>query len=176
MDTNSLNLNAVWKYMIIVITALFVGTCTLSCSTEVKPDIPSIAAEYYKTYQQRADFERFLRFYDEDMVLEDIVFGERIEGKRGFAEFFDWDNPLFSKKDSVALVIEKQVIQGFEVVTQGYFTPFKWGDTEVGNMYFTTLLTFNKEGKIIRHVDWINYPNNLINYDKRKDSNAWIQD
>ena len=155
---------------------LFLGIFAFSCSTKTKPDISSIAAEYYKTYQQRSDFESFLSFYDENMVLEDIIFGERIEGKASFAEFFDWENPLFTSKDSVALVIERQTIAGYEVVTQGYFTPFSWGDIDVGNMHFTTLLTFNTEGKIIRHVDWINYPNHLINYDKRKDSNSWITD
>ncbi|MDX1314187.1 MAG: nuclear transport factor 2 family protein [Eudoraea sp.] len=160
----------------ISIAAVFLGLFFISCSSKNEPDIPSIAKEFYKTYQERADFEGFLNFYDNNMVLEDVIFGERKVGKEAFAEFFDWDNELFTKKDSLALIIEKQVIEGNEVVTQGYFTPFSWGDTEVGNMHFTTILTFNEEGKIIRHVDWINYPNTLINYEKRKDSNSWIED
>ncbi len=63
---------------------LFLVIIALSCSTKTKSDISSITAEYYKTYQQRSDFDSFLSFYDENMVLEDIIFGERIEGKARF--------------------------------------------------------------------------------------------
>lgn len=72
------------------------------------------------------------------------------------------------------MVIENQIIDGYEVVTQGHFTPFQWDSIEVGPMQFTTILTFNEQGKIIRHIDWINYPSYLIDYQKRKDSNSWI--
>ena len=175
MGKSCYNLKAEIKHRVFIsIASLVLGLATLSCSSETEPDIASIVTSYYKTYEERKDFEAFLDYYDEDMVLEDIIFGERIEGKAAFAEFFDWENPLFTAKDTVALVVERQLIQGYEVVTQGYFTPFSWGDIIVGNMYFTTLLTFNKQGKIIRHVDWINYPNSLINYDEREDSNTWI--
>ena len=174
MGKNCYNLK-IGGYKLIVFGAILSFLLlTFSCSSNTEPDIEAIVSNYYKTYGKRTDFKAFLDFYDEDMVLEDIIFGERVEGKEGFAEFLDWENPLFTKKDSVVLVVEQQVIQGYEVVTQGYFTPFRWGDISVGNMHFTTFLTFNKEGKIIRHVDWINYPNTLINYDKRKDSNTWI--
>ncbi len=43
-------------------------------------------------------------------------------------------------------------------------------------MHFTTLLTVNEAGQIIRQVDWINYPASLVNYNERNNSNEWIQD
>ena len=150
--------------------SLFLNSCT---STE--PDISDTTKEYYSTYQERSDFDKFLNFYDENMVLEDIMLGERMVGKAAFASFFDWNNPKFQKLEAIALFVEQQIIQGKHVVTQGYFTSFKWGDTEVGTMYFTTILTFNDNGKIIKHVDWINYPNELVDYRNRKDSNSWIK-
>ncbi len=147
----------------------------LFACTSAERDISDITADYYRTYEERSDFDTFLSFYDKDMVLEDIMLGERIIGRDSFALFFDWNNPKFAKKESTALRVEKQIIQGKQVVTQGYFTPFRWGETEVSAMYFTTILTFNEKGKIIRHVDWINYPNNLLDYDNRKDANLWIK-
>lgn len=116
----------------------------------------------------------FLDFYDENMVLEDMVSGDRKVGKEEFAEFFNWDHPSFMLLDSVSMVIENQIIDGYEVVTQGHFTPFKWDSTRVDAMHFTSILTFNQKGKIIKQVDWINYPSYLIDYQKRKDSNSWI--
>ena len=108
------------------------------------------------------------------MVLEDVIYGERIIGKKQFAEFFDWNHPNFKLLDTVAMVIQNQVIDDNQAVTQGYFTPFQWDTIKVAPMKFTTILTFNTEGKIIKHVDWINYPSNLIDYQNRKDSNSWI--
>ncbi len=137
-------------------------------------DLKTIIKAYYESYKSRDNFERFLSFYDQDMVLEDMITGDRKVGKKAFAAFFDWNNPNFKLLEPTALVIENQVFDSNQVVTQGYFNSFKWGEHRFGPMFFTTILTFNEEGKIIKHVDWINYPNELLDYQKRKDSNNWI--
>lgn len=139
-----------------------------------KNDIKPIVEAYYKSFQERSNFERFLSFYDEDIVLEDIINGDSIVGKKAFSDFFDWNNPNFKLLESNSLIIKNQVIEGNRAVTQGYFTPFQWGERTFGPMHFTTILTFNQKGKIVKHVDWINYPSTLVDYTKRKDSNSWI--
>ena len=148
----------------------------LLCSCQQKENllIQEKTKEYYRTYQERSDFQKFLSFYDDHVVMEDIILGERKNGKKEFADFFDWSNPDFSKTDSLALIITNQLFQENQVLTQGYFTPFKWGEQHFEAMHFTTILTFNAKGKIIKQVDWINYPSTLINYEKRKNSNEWI--
>jgi len=147
------------------------------CACQQKEDslIQEATKEYYQTYQNRNDFQKFLSFYDDQVILEDIMLGERKIGKKEFAEFFDWGNPDFSKTDSLALIITDQLIQKNKVVTQGYFTPFKWGEQHFEAMHFTTILTFNAAGKITKQVDWINYPASLLDYEKRKNSNEWIK-
>lgn len=136
--------------------------------------IKQTVKDYYQTYQERNDFQKFLSFYDEEMILEDIIFGEKINGLEKFEEFFDWENPKFKKLSEKTLIVQEQIFDKNKVVTKGYFTPFKWGDYECESMNFTTILTFNENGKIIKHVDWINYPSTLIDYEKRKNSNEWI--
>ena len=133
-----------------------------------------IIQAYYKVYKTRNDFERFLSFYDESIVLQDMISGARIIGKKALSTFFDWNNPDFQLLGTESLVIENQILEERQIVTSGHFTSFKWGEHIFGPMYFTTILTLNKKGKITRHVDWINYPSDLINYEKRKNSNAWI--
>ncbi|MGH1366338.1 MAG: hypothetical protein ACRBF0_22450 [Calditrichia bacterium] len=96
------------------------------------------------------------------------------ETKAALAEFFNWDNPGFKKIEVQALIITEQIIDGKKVTTKGYFTPFKWGEARFETMHFTTLLTFNEQGKIIKQVDWINYPTTLLDYNKRKNSNEDI--
>ena len=161
--------------LLCVLSILFLSNCS-SRTNEQKVNIAPIVQDYYKVYQDRNDFQRFLAFYDDNIVLEDIILGEKMEGMLAFKRFFDWGNPNFSKTDSLTLIIKDQIIKGNTAVTSGYFTPFIWGDTTFEAMYFNTILTFNAGGKIQKQVDWINYPNGLVDYNKRKNSNQWILD
>lgn len=158
----------------LVIFILFLGFCWLK-QLSFAQDIPSIASEYYQTYQIHQNFGKFMSFYDDEAVLEDIIFGVKIEGKNNLSDFFNWNISEFEILDSVALVIESQIIQQNQVVSSGYFTKFNFQGTEVEAMYFTTILTFNDAGKIIKQVDWINYPSDLASYDVRQNSNSWIK-
>lgn len=158
------------KYLLLLLILL------ISCSTKEKePQYKKIVDEYYAIYQKRQDFEKFLSYYSKDIVLEDMVNGDRILGIENLKEFLDWENPNFTLQDSVALIINQQFIQNNTVLTQGYFTPFTWSETSVEAMQFSTTLTLNEQGKIIHQIDWINYPSNVVDYSKRKNSNDWIK-
>ena len=67
----------------ILLTLLF-----FSCEKNETASTAETTALLYGIYAERSDFEKFLSFYDEDMVLEDFIFGERIEGKESFKAFF----------------------------------------------------------------------------------------
>lgn len=131
--------------------------------------------KYYQVYNRREDIDSFMDFYDDAIVFEDIINGDRIYGKKNLRDFFDWDNDSFKTLDSNRLVISEKVIQNNKCVVKGYFTPFKWGQTEFEAMHFTTILTFNESKKIIKQVDWMNYPASLVNYSERKNSNSGIK-
>ncbi|KAA3637617.1 MAG: nuclear transport factor 2 family protein, partial [Bacteroidetes bacterium] len=134
----------------------------LACNPAEGPNVQNITSQYFQTYAERADFDKFLDFYADTLILEDMMMGERIEGKESLARFFDWENQLFSLKDSVALVVTDQIVEGHKSVTRGYFTPFTWAGTDVEPMHFTIILEFNDAGKIIKQTDWINYPAYMI--------------
>ncbi|MEM8909394.1 MAG: nuclear transport factor 2 family protein [Bacteroidota bacterium] len=164
------------RFVLLLSVLLLLGLACHSPSPQqpAEPPVKAIVDAYYAVYQARSDFQHFLSFYDEQLVFEDLILGERHLGKKDFAEFFDWNNSNFSKIDSVALKIEEQIVEKNRVVTKGHFTPFRWGDFTFEAMHFTTILTFNEAGKIQRQVDWINYPNNLVDYNKRNNANRWI--
>lgn len=158
---------------LLLICALLLATT--SCSPN-QVDVHDIVSEYYEVYKHRNDFDALLNFYDEDVIVEDMITGEKLVGKKAFAAFFNWENPAFQLLDSVALVIEEQIIDKNKAVIKGYFTPFSWNNTSFEAMQFTTILTINKAGKIIKHVDWINYPSTLVDFETRKNSNEWISE
>lgn len=145
-----------------------------ACLPREQSKLNEVVQDYYSVYQQRSDFDTFLSFYDSSAVLEDIINGDKIIGKKSLAQFFNWNHSNFQLIDSLSLIIQSQIIQDNQVVTTGYFTPFLWGDYQIEAMYFTTILIFNDDGKIIKQRDWINYPSTLIDFDKRNNANEWI--
>ena len=153
---------------------LVAGLTFHSCS-RTESSIDKIVEDYYKTFNKRQDFEKFLSFYDEEIILEDIVNGDRIIGKKELGNFFDWNNTNFKSLDKNSLVIERTIIENNISVVKGYFSKFQWGDFKFEPMHFTTILTFNESKKIVKQVDWINYPSSLVNYNERKNSNEWIE-
>lgn len=166
---NYLNLGQWILLLTIALLVFFGGT-----ARQYTPN-KSVVDAYYQTYKERTAWNEFLEFYADDVVLEDFIGGYKIEGKEAFAEFFNWDDERFKKGATNALEIVKQDLSGNTVTTQGYFTPFSWGETQVEAMQFTTILEFNEDGKIIKHTDWINYPDYLIDYSQRVNSNDWIE-
>jgi hypothetical protein len=147
----------------------------ISCGTDERESVRDTVLEFYQVYGERKDAARFLAFYAEEAVLEDIVNGDSIVGRRALATFFDWSNPEFKSLSNRAVVVDEVIVEGSKAVVKGHFTRFQWGGTAFEAMHFTTWLTFNKQGMIIRQVDWINYPSTLVDYSARKNSNAWIK-
>ncbi len=144
----------------------------LACNT--KPHTTNNVDQFIMLYEERSDFQGFLDLYSVNMVLEDMVTGYRLEGRDAFAEFFNWPDKRFEKLSEKTFIIQNKVVEDNKAVISGYFTPFKWKGETVEPMQFTTWLHYNEEGKIIKHVDWINYPNSLIDYTGRGNSNLWI--
>ncbi|WP_421877148.1 nuclear transport factor 2 family protein [Marinoscillum sp.] len=153
---------------------LMIGMLVASCTTNTKSDLSKTVSDYYHTYNERADVEKMLTYYAPNVVFEDIITGDRIEGKNALREFLDWDNPNFQQLDNSLLVIETIIIEEGNAAIKGYFKKFKWGDTAFEPMHFTTLLTFDDTKHITKQVDWINYPSSLVNYSERKNSNLWL--
>ncbi|MEZ4972811.1 MAG: nuclear transport factor 2 family protein [Cyclobacteriaceae bacterium] len=134
-----------------------------------------VVTDYCEVYQAHDDFEKFMEFYDDKVVLEDMINGDRIEGKEDLRSFFNWTNPDLQPIGEDFMIIRETIVDGSKAAVKGYFAPFRYGESEFEAMQFTTILTFNDAGKIVRHVDWINYPNTLVDYNKRKNSNEWLK-
>ena len=122
------------------------------------PDIRARAGEYFSAYSERRDFDRFMSFYADNATLEDMVYGSELAGKAAIRDFFNWPEGSFrlTRGDRV-LVVQKQVVEGNTVVTEGYFNAFEYQGQPLGPWRFVIWLEFDKQGKISRQVDWINY-------------------
>jgi ketosteroid isomerase-like protein len=145
-----------------ILFATLVGGCASvgSYPSITTPDSrTSLAArQYFDVYTKRQDFARFMGFYADNAVLEDMIYGHHAKSKAAIRAFLNWADPKFKMSSSgVNLVVEQQTIDGNIAVTQGYFNAFQYDDKPMGPWRFVIWLEFNDAGKIIRHIDWINY-------------------
>ena len=125
--------------------------------------LKKVVEEYFATYSTRKDFSRFMSFYSENAVLDDVIYGARFEGKDSIAHFFDWNYGAveFDTTKGFVQINKMAVGQNFASV-EGKFAPFKLQGQQNQAWRFTTWLTFNKDNKIILHVDYIDYPRELL--------------
>ncbi|AOT10159.1 hypothetical protein S4054249_04245 [Pseudoalteromonas luteoviolacea] len=143
---------------------LFFSSVLFGCSS-AQVEKESIKLEqtlerYINTYQARTDFQRFLSFYTDDVVLEDMLYGHKVTSKQQLAAFFNWNAQDVMVLDSkLTFSIEQKIvsIEGRTALLRGTFNPFLYNGKQLGPWRFTTVLHFNEQGLIHYQQDWINY-------------------
>lgn len=154
--------------------AAVIGAAVMASCTSDPSALHGVTADYFSEYAARSDVDALLDYHADSVELRDYVAGERVRGIDALQEFFDWSNPSYRMRDSVALVVDDILVESHRAVVTGYFTPFSWDGVPVEAMHFTTLLTFDAEQRIALQEDWINYPSGLLDYGSRSNSNDWI--
>lgn len=120
-------------------------------------EIKFLAEQYFSLYAERKQFDSFLDMYSDDIVLEDLVYGNRVVGKKALSKFFRWNSGDVELLEPVTLYVTSQVVDGYTVITRGHFTRFKFNGNEMGPWRFVIWLEFDEFGKISKQFDWINY-------------------
>ena len=122
---------------------------------------------YFNTYAERTDFDKFMSFYAENAMLDDVVFGSKSEGKDSIRNYLNWDSGDVVFDTTKSFVdIDKIAIGQNTASVEGHFAPFTYQGKEYDSWRFTTWLTFNKDNKISLHVDYINYPLDILEMKK----------
>lgn len=141
----------------IILIILCMVLCNAQATKKNTYTLHEIGSDFFKLYAERKDFEYFMSFYAADAVLEDIVYGNYIVSQNEIKKFLNWKNKSYKNINKNTLVVQKQVIMGNTMVTEGYFTEFSYDNKKMGPWRFIIWLEFDKTNKIIREVDWINY-------------------
>ena len=134
-------------------------TLILSCTKKDENSAANIAVQnYFRTYNERQDFDSFMTFYSDSAVLEDVLLGFRANNKQEISEFYDWTKGSFYLLESdKTLIIESQTVKGNTAITTGYFSKFIFNQDTLGPWKFTIFQKFNNNHKIQYQADWINY-------------------
>lgn len=126
-------------------------------SVMTETQLRNTAAQFFKTYSKRQDFDAFLAFYSESIVLEDLVYGERVQGKSALKGFYRWHSGEVELIGEQALEVKEQLFSGNQVVTRGIFLPFYFHGKKMGPWRFVIWQEFDERGRIVKQFDWINY-------------------
>lgn len=118
------------RVLLILVSTFLLHAC--SVTDNKKHLLQNVVDEYYTVYSERTDFERFMAFYDDQAQLE-VLAGKPV------------------------LTLSKHVIDGRNVITEGYFNQFKYNGQVLGPWLFVIVHQFNDKNKIIKQTDWINY-------------------
>lgn len=135
--------------------------CLAACNSPKENRVNQLATDYFKIYADRTDWDGFQALYADDLIFEDVVFRYEFD-KEGFVNFYNWPDSLFKKHPDFphTLVLQNLTVNDSTAIGSGYFTPFYYGGRLLSNDHhwrFTMELTFDKQGKIKRHKDFIEY-------------------
>jgi hypothetical protein len=144
-----------------------VETRDKAAASAQKAKVEQVAREYFATFAEREDWEKLLSFYRYDMQFEDIMLQIKIFNKEDFKSFYNWPEGDFQKAppDAPHLVLQTLAVNDSAAVGRGYFNPFyyngelnewKWGSE------FTIWLFFDEQLKIKRQIDFIEYPDWIL--------------
>jgi len=137
--------------------------------------VRSEAVEYFETFSERSDWDKFCSFYREDLHFKDIALQLDLDSLWKFKRFYKWDEEgdRFKKMypEQKHLNLQSLVVEGNTVAARGHLNPFYYGGTLVNSewgMEFTIWLRFDENLKIIEQIDWMEYdPITLENTIKR---------
>lgn len=121
---------------------------------------------FFEHYKTRADWEGFQDLFAEDLVFEDVIF-HFTYNKQEFIDFYNWPDSLLKKHPDYpeVMVVEDLAFTDSTAIGRGYFTPFYYNGIlydDWEHMRFVMALHVNNEGKITRHIDFIEYPPDFL--------------
>jgi hypothetical protein len=130
-------------------------------------------SRFIELYENRKDFKQFLSLYSNKIDFKDYVYGIALKQKKELKEFFNWSSKDFKRLSTKNFTVTKKTVIGNQIFIYGHFNEFSWKGKKIGPFYFHTYLELDKNSKIVKHYDWINYPNEMLEY--RQDANSWIK-
>ncbi|GAB4241873.1 MAG: hypothetical protein Tsb0034_19150 [Ekhidna sp.] len=121
------------------------------------------ATDFFNTYADRNDWDKFCSYYREDVVFDDIILQLHLDSLWQLKRFYNWnDAGNFTKltPDQKHLSVETLVANDSVAVARGRVNPFYYYDALIDNewgMEFTFWIYFDEDLKIIKQVDWLEY-------------------
>lgn len=166
------NWNSLINWLSFILILLTITNCHQTKTTKVndyEQAVRSKAVEFFDTFSERSDWDKFCSFYREDVHFKDITLQLDLDSLWKFKRFYKWDEEgdrfkkMFPEQEHLNL--QSLIVEGNTVAGKGHLTPFYY-DGELINsdwgMEFTIWLSFDENLKIIEQIDWMEYDPNTL--------------
>ncbi len=142
-----------------IILSFLIIFCLNGCvSTGQNIKLSQVVKEYFDTYSQRDDFDKFMTYYADNAHFKDIIYGNSLNGKAEIRNFLDWNKGDFKTlKGAKILTVTRHTFAKNTVITEGFFHLFSYDGQKLGPWLFVITLELDSDYKIIQQTDWINY-------------------
>ncbi|MBS7333952.1 MAG: hypothetical protein KIG88_10195 [Weeksellaceae bacterium] len=142
---------------------LFLATAGLlfSCQNKEISKSEEVARKYFETYSAKTDYNQMKSFYNDSVDYENVIQNTSvIKFETGYLlnELFAWNDKSLAYENNKVLKVDGVIANDSMAVVNGQFNSYTYNGFTFAPMKFTTYLYFDKNHKIIKQVDWMNYP------------------
>ncbi len=131
---------------------------------DMKKKLKAIANGYFMAYNEH-NVDKILLFYADDAVSIDHNLNHTLEGKE---EFRRVANDAFNGRSRIYKNLHFKIFgmeqNGYQLTVRGEMQHIEWKEGYPENWKFTAEIDFNEEGKIVKQVDYIDYPADVLKY------------
>ncbi|MEO0572396.1 MAG: hypothetical protein AAF039_11885 [Bacteroidota bacterium] len=178
------NRNLLIKWVQLATILIVLPSCDQKKTTsanDYEQEVRSKALEFFETFAERSDWDRFCSFYREDVHFKDITLQLDLDSLWKLKRFYKWneEGDRFRKMfpEQKHLNLQSLVAEGNTVAGKGHVNPFYYDGQLINaewGMEFTIWLRFDKNLKIVEQIDWMEYdPITLQNTIKRCRENGF---
>jgi hypothetical protein len=161
---NSISIIAKFPYLALLLMTVGCQQTKTADDTDFEQAVRNQALEYFETFAERTDWDKFCSYYREDLHFKDITLQLELDSLWKFKRFYQWDEEgnRFKKlfPEQKHLNVQSLIVEGNTAAGKGYLNPFYYDgalvDTEWG-MEFTIWLRFDENLKIVEQIDWMEY-------------------
>ncbi|MDR2121679.1 MAG: hypothetical protein LBP34_01005 [Flavobacteriaceae bacterium] len=165
-----------------IITLFLISISLVACDSSLKQKKNiKTAEEFYKTYADRKDVKKLMDFYSDlnPQWMDAVSQSPITEGKENIKEMHsrNWEDKNYKKHQDYPLAVTvKEILANDSVVAvSGKYNPYYYNGNLINEMKFTAWLYFDKEGKIKKQIEWMQYSIDDLQYIINFKQNAQIQ-
>ena len=145
-----------FKILFFAATGLF-----FSCQNKEISKSEEVARKFFETYSAKSDYNQMKSFYNDSIEYENVVQNTSvIKFETGYLlnELFAWNDKSMVYENNKVLKVEDVITNDSMAVVNGQYNSYTYNGFTFAPMKFTTYLYFDKNHKIKKQVDWMNYP------------------
>lgn len=141
--------------------AALASVSLFSCQNNEKKKAEEVAQLFFETYAERKDYNKIKSFYNDSVAYENVIQNtSTINFETGYLlnNVLSWNDKSIAYEGGKALKVKEIISNDTVVVVNGEFNSYTYNGFQFLPMRFTTYLYLDKNYKIVKQVDWFNYP------------------